>query len=56
MLKQAEVTSSDYCSERLWINLLLTNIDAGHGGKSGRFKRNEDIALEYTFLLIVKDK
>jgi protease II len=24
---------------------------AGHGGKSGRFERLEDIALEYGFLL-----
>ena len=33
-------------------NLLLhTNMDAGHGGKSGRFKAYEDIALEYAFIL-----
>ncbi len=36
--------------------LLLTDMDAGHGGKSGRFKRYEDIALEYAFLLMVRDK
>ncbi|VTR53188.1 Protease 2 [Serratia fonticola] len=26
-------------------------MDAGHGGKSGRFKAYEDIALEYAFIL-----
>lgn len=31
--------------------LLYTDMDAGHGGKSGRFKVYEDIALEYTFIL-----
>lgn len=31
--------------------LLYTDMDAGHGGKSGRFKAYEDIALEYAFLL-----
>jgi len=31
--------------------LLCTDMDAGHGGKSGRFKFYEDIALEYTFLI-----
>lgn len=36
--------------------LLLTDMDAGHGGKSGRFKQYEDIALEYAFLLMVEDK
>ncbi|EHD21827.1 MULTISPECIES: S9 family peptidase [Brenneria] len=33
--------------------LLYTDMDAGHGGKSGRFKHYEDIALEYAFLLMV---
>ncbi|MEQ9875174.1 prolyl oligopeptidase family serine peptidase [Pectobacterium brasiliense] len=33
--------------------LLYTDMDAGHGGKSGRFKRYDDIALEYAFLLMV---
>mgnify|MGYP000440949381 CR=1 FL=1 len=28
-----------------------TNMEAGHGGKSGRFKAYEDIALEYAFIL-----
>lgn len=34
-------------------NLLLfhCDMDAGHGGASGRFKRLKDIALEYAFML-----
>ncbi|QHQ15836.1 prolyl oligopeptidase family serine peptidase [Pectobacterium parmentieri] len=36
--------------------LLYTDMDAGHGGKSGRFKRYDDIALEYAFLLMVLEK
>jgi len=28
---------------------LYTNLDAGHGGASGRFKRLREVALEYTF-------
>lgn len=34
-------------------NLLLlhTDMESGHGGKSGRFKAYEDIALEFAFLL-----
>jgi oligopeptidase B len=34
-------------------NLLLfkTNMEAGHGGKSGRFKYLEDVALRYAFYL-----
>ncbi|WP_411705516.1 S9 family peptidase [Edaphovirga cremea] len=31
--------------------LMYTDMDAGHGGKSGRFKAYEDIAMEYAFLL-----
>jgi oligopeptidase B len=27
------------------------NMDAGHGGKSGRFRRYRQTALEYAFLL-----
>jgi oligopeptidase B len=34
-------------------NLLLlhTNMDAGHGGASGRYKQYKETALEFTFLL-----
>ncbi|MCO4774163.1 MAG: S9 family peptidase, partial [Deltaproteobacteria bacterium] len=31
--------------------LLHTNMDAGHGGKSGRFARYREVALEYAFLV-----
>ncbi|WP_312740241.1 S9 family peptidase [Cedecea neteri] len=31
--------------------LLLTEMQAGHGGKSGRIKRLENTALEYSFIL-----
>ena len=31
--------------------LLKTNMDAGHGGASGRFKRYEETAMIYAFLL-----
>jgi oligopeptidase B len=31
--------------------LLHTNMDAGHGGASGRFERYKEVALEYAFLL-----
>jgi oligopeptidase B len=31
--------------------LLKTDLDAGHGGASGRFKRHRDTALAYAFLL-----
>lgn len=30
---------------------LYTNMDAGHGGASGRFRRHRETALEYAFLL-----
>jgi oligopeptidase B len=33
------------------IILLKTNMQAGHGGASGRFERYKEIAVEYTFLL-----
>ena len=34
-------------------NLLIMdcNMDVGHGGASGRFKRYKEVALEYAFLL-----
>ena len=31
--------------------LLHTTMDAGHGGKSGRFRRYQETALVYSFLL-----
>ncbi len=31
--------------------LLSTEMEAGHGGASGRFKRNKEIAMEYAFLI-----
>ena len=31
--------------------LLRVNMDAGHGGASGRFERLKEVAFEYTFLL-----
>ena len=27
------------------------NMDAGHGGKSGRYRKYEEVALEYSFML-----
>ncbi len=35
--------------------LLYTNMDAGHGGTSGRFKQHEETALTYAFLLDQSD-
>ncbi len=40
-------------------NLLLfvVNMEAGHGGASGRFRKYEEIAMEYAFMLyLIKDK
>ncbi|MDQ0108543.1 oligopeptidase B [Chitinophaga terrae (ex Kim and Jung 2007)] len=39
-------------------NLLLlhTNMEAGHGGASGRYKALEEVALEYSFLLKLEGK
>ena len=34
---------------------LHMNMDAGHGGKSGRFRRYRELALEYVFLLDLAD-
>ena len=31
--------------------LLRTHMDAGHGGKSGRYRRYREIAEEYTFVI-----
>ena len=31
-------------------------MEAGHGGKSGRFKRYKEIALEYAFLIDLATK
>ena len=36
--------------------LLHTNMDAGHGGASGRFRQFKEIALQYTFLLDLAGK
>ncbi|MDL2404360.1 S9 family peptidase [Rhizobium calliandrae] len=36
--------------------LLKTNMDAGHGGASGRFQRLEEIAFEYSFAIKVGGK
>ena len=33
--------------------LLWTNLDYGHGGASGRFERLKEVALEYSFLLML---
>ncbi|PHM75248.1 S9 family peptidase [Xenorhabdus kozodoii] len=35
--------------------LLETNMDTGHGGKPGRFNRLNDIASDYSFLLMLDD-
>lgn len=36
--------------------LLKTDMDAGHGGKSGRFKQYQDTALDYGFILWLTKK
>ncbi len=36
--------------------LLKTNMDAGHGGASGRFERLKEIAVDYAFALLIADK
>lgn len=35
---------------------LHTNMDAGHGGASGRFDALKEIAEEYSFFLMLEDK
>jgi oligopeptidase B len=42
-------------AEKAGTNLLLmkTNMDAGHGGASGRYDRQREVALRYAFLLHV---
>ena len=35
---------------------LDTNMDAGHGGASGRFEALKEVAKEYTFLIALEDK
>jgi oligopeptidase B len=37
------------------ILVLHTNMEAGHGGASGRFERYKETALEYAFLLMLMD-
>ncbi len=36
--------------------LLFTNMEAGHGGASGRFNPLKEIAMEYSFLLMLEEK
>jgi len=38
------------------ILMLQTNMDAGHGGASGRFKRYKETALQYAFFLDLEGK
>lgn len=36
--------------------LMYTDMDSGHGGKSGRFKAYEDIAMEYAFVIALSQQ
>ena len=36
--------------------LLETKMEAGHGGKAGRFEKLEEVALVYGFMLLVNDR
>lgn len=36
--------------------LMYTNMDAGHGGASGRFQRLKEVAMQYTFFLDLAGK
>jgi len=38
------------------LTLLKTNMQAGHGGKAGRFNRLREAAFIYTFILYIHNK
>ena len=40
-----------YCKTDSNLLLLHTNMDAGHGGNSGRFRRQREVAMEFAFVL-----
>jgi len=44
----ARLRDRNTCSEQV---LLHVNMDAGHGGQSGRFRRFKETAMEYAFLV-----